>query len=67
MPALEERYLNTRAAELTIHAVECNFNPGMSDIATGTTDGDNGVFEVTGLGKEFMQYGSYTTTITWQK
>jgi hypothetical protein len=39
----------------------------MSDIATGTPDGANGVFEVTGLGKEFMQYGSYTTTITWQK
>jgi len=54
--------------ELTIHAVDrYNFNPGMSDIATGTPDGANGVFEVTGLGKEFMQYGSYTTSITWQK
>jgi hypothetical protein len=30
-----------------------------------TPEGDNRVFEVTGLGKEFLQYGSYTTTITW--
>lgn len=30
-----------------------NFNPGAKDIATGIADAENGVFEVTGLGKEF--------------
>jgi hypothetical protein len=30
-----------------------NFNPDAKDIATGIADAENGVFELTGLGKEF--------------
>ncbi|GEM_PF-799493 len=30
-----------------------NFNPNAHDIATGVPDSDNGIFEITGLGKEF--------------
>lgn len=53
---------------LTLHASDMyNFNPGMKDIKTGIQDSDNGIFEVNGLGKEFMQYGTYTTFITWEK
>ncbi|MDB5105356.1 MAG: hypothetical protein JWP91_3045 [Fibrobacteres bacterium] len=40
--------------DMTLHAEDrYNFNPGAKDIATGTPDADNGVFELTGLGKEF--------------
>jgi hypothetical protein len=39
---------------LILHAEDrYNFNPGDKDIATGIADKENGVFEVTGLGKEF--------------
>ena len=31
-----------------------NFNPHNENIATGIKDADNGRFEVTGLGKEFL-------------
>src|SRR5690606_35844215 len=39
---------------MTIRAEDrYNFNPGAADIATGIPDSDNGIFEITGLGKEF--------------
>jgi hypothetical protein len=31
-----------------------NFNPNNADIATGIKDAENGRFEITGLGKEFL-------------
>ena len=43
-----------------------NFNPGMSDIASGTPDDVNGRFSELGWAKEFKTYGSLTKTITWQ-
>ena len=39
----------------TINAEDMyNFNPGQADIATGTADADNGRFEITGLGNEYL-------------
>jgi RHS repeat-associated protein len=42
-----------------------NFNPGESDIATGTPDSVNGRFAILGWAKEFKTLGSMTVTITW--
>jgi hypothetical protein len=42
-----------------------NFNPGAADIATGTKDAENGRFEVTGLGKEFLSKATVIRTITF--
>lgn len=52
-----ERHLHI---EMTIHAEDMyNFNPGAADIATGTPDASNGRFEVTGLGHEYLNQGTY--------
>jgi len=40
-----------------------NFNPGDADIATGTPDAENGRFEVTGLGHEFLQTAVLTRAL----
>ena len=46
--------------DMTIHAEDrYNFNPGAADIASGTPDAANGRFEVTGLGQEYMNRGTY--------
>lgn len=46
--------------EMTIHAEDMyNFNPGAADIATGTPDSANGRFEITGLGHEYLNTGTY--------
>jgi hypothetical protein len=42
-----------------------NFNPGMSDIATGTPDSVNGHFATLGWAKEFKTIGSMNITLTW--
>jgi hypothetical protein len=42
-----------------------NFDPGKVDIGSGTPDSENGIFEITGLATQFMQYGKYTTERTW--
>ncbi len=48
----------------TLHAEDrYNFNPGAKDIATGTPDAENGRFEVTGLGHEFMNVSTITRVI----
>jgi hypothetical protein len=55
---------NTRsvAITLTLHAEDMyNFNPGGADVATNTTDAENGRFEITGLGTEFLQTGVATS------
>lgn len=42
-----------------------NFNPGAKDIATGSPDAVNGRFEVTGLGKEYINYGYAKRTVNF--
>jgi hypothetical protein len=47
--------------QMTIHEEDMyNFNPGAADIATGTPDADNGRFEVSGLGHEYLNRGTYS-------
>ncbi|WP_437722424.1 eCIS core domain-containing protein [Sorangium sp. So ce861] len=47
--------------EMTIHAEDMyNFNPGAADIATGAPDSANGRFEITGLGHEYLNRGTFT-------
>jgi hypothetical protein len=47
--------------EMTIHAEDMyNFNPGATDIATGTPDSANGRFELTGLGHEYLNRGTFS-------
>jgi hypothetical protein len=49
----------TMTMKATLHMEDrYNFNPGAADIATGAKDAENGRFEITGLGHEFMQYGT---------
>jgi len=51
---------------MTIHAEDMyNFNPGAHDIATGIPDAANGIFEVTGLATQYMNYGTLVRKITW--
>jgi RHS repeat-associated protein len=55
------------SASYTIHAEDrYNFNPSQKDIKTGTPDSDNGRFELTGLAKQFMQYGRYSKNVKWR-
>lgn len=42
-----------------------NFNLEAADIATGIPDSANGVFEVTGLAKQYMNYATLTRRIDW--
>lgn len=49
--------------EFTIHMEDMyNFNPGAADIATGIPDSDNGRFEITGLGHEYLNRATLTNT-----
>jgi hypothetical protein len=51
---------------LTLHAEDrYNFNPGAKDIATGIPDSDNGVFEITGLAKQYMNYSTLQRQVEW--
>lgn len=51
---------------LVVHAEDrYNFNPGNADIATGIPDSANGVFEVTGLAKQYMNYATLTRRVEW--
>ncbi|HMC67466.1 MAG TPA: hypothetical protein VKI65_21200, partial [Gemmataceae bacterium] len=50
----------------TIHAEDrYNFNPGAKDIATGTPDSENGIFEITGLAKQYMNYATLIRDEWW--
>lgn len=54
-------------AEITIHMEDrYNFNPGAADIATGIPDSANGRFEITGLAKQYMNYGTITRQLKWK-
>ncbi len=51
---------------LVIHAEDrYNFNPGNADLATGIPDAANGVFEVTGLAKQYTNYATLTRRVAW--
>lgn len=44
---------------LTMHMEDMyNFNPGAADIVTGIPDDDNGKFELTGLGQQYLNTGT---------
>jgi OmpA family/Putative peptidoglycan binding domain len=70
---LEGRVQVTRTAterqfkiDMVLHAEDqYNFNPDAKDIATGTPDAENGRFEITGLGKEFLSFSTLKRTITF--
>jgi len=52
---------------MILHAEDrYNFNPGAQDIMTGIPDSDNGVFEVTGLAKQYTQTAELRRIIEWQ-
>lgn len=54
--------------KVTLHMEDrYNFNPGQADIATGIPDSDNGVFEITGLAHQYMNYGEVSRVLTWQE
>jgi len=54
------------AGVMTLHAEDrYNFNPGAKDIATGIPDSANGVFEVTGLAQQYMNYATLQRTLRW--
>ncbi|MEU0566878.1 DNRLRE domain-containing protein [Nonomuraea sp. NPDC005983] len=42
-----------------------DFNAGMSDLASGTPDADNGRFAVLGWAKPFISRGMLVRTVTW--
>jgi hypothetical protein len=53
--------------DFVIHVEDMyNFNPGQSDIATGIPDSDNGRFEVTGLGRQYLNYSQLKRQVSWQ-
>jgi hypothetical protein len=58
--------LPTFTLHMTIHAEDrYNFNPGQKDIATKIPDEENGIFEITGLAKQYTQYGEYYHMESW--
>lgn len=42
-----------------------NFNPGQADIATGIPDSENGIFEITGLAKQYLNQGKASRRLQW--
>jgi hypothetical protein len=53
---------------MTLHAEDrYNFNPGSHDIATGIPDDANGIFEVTGLAHQYMNYATLVRSLQWTK
>jgi hypothetical protein len=51
---------------LTLHAEDrYNFNPNQHDIATGTPDADNGIFEMTGLAHQYDHFATLSRSVSW--
>ncbi len=51
---------------MALHAEDqYNFNPGAHDIKTGIPDAANGVFEVTGLAQQYMNYATLYRLVRW--
>lgn len=60
-------YVRIFSVDLTIHVEDMyNFNPGQSDLVSGTPDSDNGRFELTGLGHEFLQTATVLRHLDFQ-
>jgi hypothetical protein len=60
-------YMRNFEIDMTIHFEDMyNFNPGAADIVTGTPDAANGRFEITGLGHEYLNQGSYQRSFTFE-
>lgn len=52
--------------EMTLHIEDMyNFNPGAADIATGIPDEANGIFEITGLAKQYLNVSQLTRYVEW--
>lgn len=52
--------------DVTLHAEDMyNFNPGAQDIATGIPDEANGVFELTGLGQQYLNVATLQRHVVW--
>lgn len=57
----------TYAMSFTLHAEDrYNFNPGQKDIATGTADAENGIFEITKLAYQYTQYAELSRNVAWK-
>ncbi len=53
--------------DMTLHAEDrYNFNPTQKDIVTGIPDKDNGIFELTSLGKQYDHTSTLKRTIKWK-
>lgn len=54
------------SAEVTIHMEDqYNFNPGSKDVKTKIADEENGRFELTGLGHQYMNYATIKRKWKW--
>lgn len=63
---INEKHQLEYRADMVIHMEDrYNFNPGQHDVATGIPDSANGRFEITGLAKQYTNYGRITRQITW--
>ena len=53
--------------DMVLHAEDrYNFNPGQHDIVTGIPDNENGIFEITGLAKQYTQTAELKRIIEWK-
>lgn len=52
--------------DMTLHVEDMyNFNPGAQDIATGIPDSANGIFEITGLAKQYLNVSQLSRHVEW--
>lgn len=52
--------------EMILHVEDMyNFNPGAKDIVTGIPDSANGIFEITGLAKQYLNVSELTRYVEW--
>lgn len=59
-------YQRTFTVDMTLHMEDMyNFNPGAADIVTGAPDADNGRFEETGLGNEYLNVATLKRQFTF--
>lgn len=59
-------YQRTFTVDMTLHMEDMyNFNPGAADIVTGAPDADNGRFEETGLGNEYLNVATLQRAFTF--
>jgi hypothetical protein len=55
-------------AEVVVHAEDrYNFNPGNADVKTGIKDEENGQLELSGLGRQYTNYGELRRQVNWRE